>query len=219
LVEDQHLIRTALRMMLEAEPGLEVAGEAGDGRQAVELARALRPGVVVMDVSMPRLNGMEAARQMVKERPDTRILALSMYREPRLVRGMLEAGCRGYLLKDCCREELLLAVRSVARGQSYLSPEVAGMVVEGYLERTGPEPGGPPAAVPTGREREILQLLAEGHSVGAVSQSLHISPKTVETHRRNLMEKLGLHSRLELIKYGLRVGLADPDAWFQPGEP
>ncbi len=211
LADDHRIVLDGLRMVLERLPGLEVAGTAGDGEEAVRLARRLGPDIVILDIVMPRLNGIEATRQILAERPETRVIALSMHADRRYVREMLAAGARGYLLKDCAAEELARAVQAVQSGHVWLSPAVAGVVVEEYARGT---PRGAAGAfdVLTGREREVLQLLAEGCTARDIGQRLCLSVKTVETHRRQIMSKLGLRSLAELTKYAIREGLTSLDS-------
>jgi DNA-binding NarL/FixJ family response regulator len=206
LADDHAILRAGLRALLEFQPGFMVVGEAENGRQALRLTRERTPDLVLMDVSMPDLNGIDAARQLRSDHPEVKVLALSMYSNRQFIEGMLAAGVSGYLLKDCVMDELIDAIRTVARGQTYLSPKIAGTVVRGYLDRLSngePSPGG----LLTAREREVLQLVAEGFATREIAERLHVSPKTVETHRRNLMDKLNLHSVAELTKFAIREGI------------
>jgi two-component system, NarL family, response regulator NreC len=214
LVDDHQIMREGLMSLMANEPDLEVVGDASDGRQAVQLARKLRPDLVVMDISMPGLSGIEATRQILDEVDRARVLALSMHADPRFVAGALEAGAHGYMIKDCTSQELLECIRTVAGGGTYLSPQVAEVVVRGFVRRLGEETGTPPASVLTPREREVLQLLVEGHTVKAIAERIHLGVKTVETHRRNIMEKLGLKSMVDLIKYAMREGVVSLDEWL-----
>ncbi len=209
LVDDHQIVCDGLRLVLEQQSGMEVVGVAHDGRHGVRLAQELRPDVVILDVAMPDLNGLEAARQLLEQQPQLRIVALSMHSDRRYVAGMLEAGAQGYLLKDCAAEELADAIRTVVGGRVYLSPSVSGQVVEALRQRNLEQAG--PAARLTPREREVLQLLAEGHATRRIAQRLHLSVKTVETHRRQLMEKLDLHSVADLTRYALREGITTLD--------
>lgn len=197
--------------MLEKQDGMEVVAEAEDGRTAVRLVRELSPHVVVMDVSMPDLNGIEAARQIVAQSPHVKVLALSMHSHKRFVEEMLRAGASGYLVKDCAIEELVSAIRAVIANQVYLSPRVAAPIIEDYVNNF-PAAYTSASSVLTPREREVLQLLAEGKSTKQVASSLHVSAKTVETHRRQIMRKLGIHSLAELVKYALREGMTSPES-------
>ena len=206
LADDHKIIRDGLRMLIDREAGMEVVAEAENGRQTVRLAQKLSPHVVIMDVTMPDMNGIDATRRLAEEAPGVRVIGLSMHSDRRYILGMLEAGARGYLLKDCAFEELAAAIRNVAAGNTYLSPKIADVVVKGYLDRTsGPSPGLGSALTP--REREVLQLLAEGMAAKEIASHLNVSVKTVETHRRNMMEKLDMHSVAELTKYAVREGL------------
>jgi DNA-binding NarL/FixJ family response regulator len=185
---------------------MEVIGEAENGHEAVRLATEVKPDVVVMDVNMPDLNGIEATRQLTKELPGVKVIALSMYSDKRFVAGMLKAGAVGYMLKSSAFDELSTAFESVVAGKVYLSPKVAGMLVEDYIGRLKAEES-VLQRVLTAREREVLQLLAEGKSVKEIAAKLHVSEKTVHTHRQNIMEKLDIHSIAELTKYAVREGI------------
>lgn len=214
LVDDHQIMREGLMSLMAGEPDLEVVGDASDGRQAVQMAKRLKPDLVVMDISMPGLSGIEATRQILEELDRVRVLALSMHADPRFVAGALEAGAHGYMIKDCTSRELLECIRTVAEGGTYLSPQVAEVVVKGFVRRLGEETGTPPASVLTPREREVLQLLVEGHTVKAIAERIHLGVKTVETHRRNIMEKLGLKNMVDLIKYAMREGVVSLDEWL-----
>lgn len=208
LIADNHtLFSQGLRSLAETQPDFEVIGEVSDGREAVAQSRELRPDVVLMDVVMPGLNGLDATRQIRQEAPTTRVLALSMHVDKRYVLGMLEAGASGYLAKDASFEEVARALRAVAAGHVYLAPNVAGLVVEDFTRRTSSpsSPSAPAALSP--REREVLQLLAEGLAAGRIARQLHISVKTVETHRRNILAKLELDTVADLVRYAIREGI------------
>jgi DNA-binding NarL/FixJ family response regulator len=191
-------------MILAAQPEMEIAGEAGNGREAVELAQKLKPDVVVMDVAMPELNGIEATRRLIELSPRTRVLALSMHKDAVYVREILRAGARGYLLKDSADADLLAAVRAVAKGEGYLSPGVSDAVLSDYRRHVTD-----PIDLLTSREREVLQLIAEGKTNKEIATSLTLSVYTVEAHRGRLMEKLNLHSTGELVRFAVRSGLVD----------
>jgi len=211
LVEDHNIVREGLRSLLEKKTGMEVVGEADSGRTAVRLAQKLSPDVVLMDVSMPDLNGIEATRQIKSRVPRAKVLSLSMHRDGQFVMEMLKAGTSGYLLKTCVVEELERAIRAVVMGQTYLSPEIAGIVAE--ASRHPPSATDASAAVPlTPRQREVLQLLAEGLTTKQTALRLNRSVKTVEMHRRRIMDKLNLHGIAELTKYAVRTGLVSLDA-------
>jgi two-component system NarL family response regulator len=210
LADDHQMFRDGLRSILASEDDLEVVGEAGDGRTAVAMARTLVPDVVVMDIAMPDLYGVEATRQIKGDNPEIKVIALSMYPDRRYVTGMLEAGASGYVLKAAAFDELRRAVRVVSEGKHYLSPDITGVVIEAHV-RPPSEADTAPDTTLGPREREIVQLLAEGHTSPEIAQRLHISPSTVATHRRNIMRKLGVHNTAELTKYAIREGLTSLD--------
>lgn len=205
LADDHKITRQGLRSLLEKQDDMEVVAEAEEGRTAVRLAREFSPHIVIMDVSMPDLNGVEATRQIVERTPDVKVIALSMHSDSLFVTEMLKSGASGYLLKDCAFEELTLAIRAVVDGKTYLSPSISGVVVDDYLHRLSKTAYAGPDIL-TNREREVLQLLAEGNSTKKIALKLHISVKTVETHRRQIMEKLDIDSVAELTKYAIRKG-------------
>jgi len=207
LADDHQLMRSGVRLMLEREPDLTVVGEASDGREAVSLVKTLKPEVVVMDIGMPNLNGIEAARQMTHENPELAIVIVSMHSDESYVLRALKAGARGYLLKDSAEADLINAVHAVGTGKSFFSPAVSKMLLDDYvrkLKRTGTED---PYDLLTPREREILQLIAEGKSNKDIANLFDLSVYTVESHRSNLMEKLHLRGLPELILYAVRRGI------------
>jgi two-component system, NarL family, response regulator NreC len=204
LADDHALVRQGFRMILEAQPDMEIVGQAGNGREAVELAEKLHPDVVVMDVAMPELNGTEATRRLAASTPRTRVLALSMHKDSVYVREILRAGARGYLLKDSGDTDLVAAVRAVAKGEGYISPAVSDAVLSDYRKHVSD-----PVDLLTGREREVLQSIAEGKTNKEIATSLNLSVYTVEAHRGRIMEKLNLHSTGELVRFALRNGLID----------
>ena len=206
LADDHKIVREGLRVLLEREEDLEVVAEAENGRDAVRLARELGPDVVVMDIAMPDLNGVEATRQIQRRCPACRVIALSAHSDQRFVSETLEAGAAGYLLKGCTLEELVRGIRTVADGYTYLSPRVANAVVEGHVRAPAAE-AKPTGSVLTAREREVLQLLTEGHGTKQIACRLHVSTKTIDTHRQHIMDKLDIHNVAELTKYALRHGL------------
>ena len=208
LIADDHKIMLAgLRSLLEKQTDFEVVGEADNGRKAVQMAQEKTPDVVVMDVSMPDLNGIEATMQIVESLPKTRVIALSMHSDKRFVMGMLRAGASGYLLKDCASQELANAIVQVAGGKKYLSPEITGVVIDDFLLGGSSEEVATAASPLSPREREVLQLIAEGWSTKQIASHLYVSIKTIETHRRQIMKKLDLHSIADLTKYAIREGL------------
>jgi two-component system response regulator NreC len=198
------MVRQGFRMILAAQPDMEIVGEAGNGRQAVELAGELKPDVVVMDVSMPELNGIEATRRISSSLPRTRVLALSMYKDSVYVREILRAGARGFLLKDAVDRDLLAAVRAVAAGEGYLHPAVSEAVLSDYRRHVTD-----PLDLLSSREREVLQMIAEGKTNKDIAAALNLSVYTVDAHRGRIMEKLNLHSVGELVRFAVRKGLID----------
>jgi DNA-binding NarL/FixJ family response regulator len=212
LADDHQIVRQGLRSLLDQHPDMEVVGEAEDGRSAVEMADELKPDVVIMDVGMPGLNGVEATRQVGLQDARTKVVALSMHSDRRFVGEMLKAGAKGYLLKDGAFEELANAIRTVQSNRVYLSPKIANFVVEDYIRQRPETPGRKSAyASITPREREVLQLFAEGQSTKQVAATLHLSVKTVETHRRQIMEKLQIFSVAELTKFAIREGITSAE--------
>jgi len=191
-------------MILGAQADMEIVGEAGNGREAVTMSEQLKPDVVVMDVAMPELNGIEATRRVTEANPHTRVLALSMHKDSVYVREILRAGARGYLLKDSVDVDLLAAVRAVAKGEGYLSPGVSGSVLSDYRKHVTD-----PLDLLSSREREVLQLIAEGKTNKDIATLLHLSVYTVDAHRGRIMEKLNLHSTSELVRFAVRKGLID----------
>jgi DNA-binding NarL/FixJ family response regulator len=195
-----------LRNLLEKHADIMVAGEAEDGREALQLARKLSPDVIIMDIAMPDLNGIEATRQIVAEFPGIKVVALSMHSDKRFVSEMLKAGASAYLLKDCAFEELITAIRTIMKGKIYLSPGIAGVVIEDYIRKDS-KAESTVFSLLSDREREVLQLMAEGKTTKEVAAHLNLSIKTIETHRTNIMTKLNIHSIAELTKYAIREGL------------
>ena len=208
LVADDHeVVRKGLRSIVEEQPGWEVAGEACDGHEAVDKARALRPDVAVVDVSMPGLNGLEATRQMLRNDAETKVLILTMHESDPLIRQVLDAGARGYLLKSDASRDLVTAVEAIRRNKTYFTARVAQIVLDGYLDKkpgSAPPTDDAPASRLTPRQREIVQLLAEGKSSKEVAVALGLSVKTAETHRANIMRRLECHSVSELVRYAIR---------------
>jgi two-component system, NarL family, response regulator NreC len=204
LADDHTIVRQGLKLILSAHSDLHVVGEAANGKEAVELAAKLKPDIVLLDVAMPELNGIEATRKMVEANSRLRVLVLSMHKEAVYVREILRAGARGYILKDAIDTELLNAVRSVARGDGYISPAVSGALLNDYRKDVTD-----PVDLLSPREREVLQLIAEGKTNKEVATKLNLSVYTVDSHRGKIMEKLNLHSTGELVRFALKRGLVD----------
>ena len=208
LADDHRILREGLRSLLAQQTDITVVGEASDGETAVALARELRPDIVIMDVVMHGLGGVEATRQIRTELRDTKVIGLSMHSDRRFVSEMLRAGALGYLVKDSAFEELNLAVRTVMEGRPYLSAAITGSLVEDFVRQScAQERQETPMQMLTSREQEVLRLLADGKRVKEIAHQLNISAKTVESHRQNIMDKLEIHSTIELTRYALREGL------------
>jgi DNA-binding NarL/FixJ family response regulator len=207
LADDHTVMRNGLRVLLERQPNLQVVGEAADGRQAVALSESANPDVVIMDIGMPNLNGIEAARQIVNRNPRTAIAILSMHSDESYVIRALKAGARAYLLKDSAEADLLAAVRALTEGKSFFSPAISKILVEDYMRQLESRGVEDTYELLTNREREILQLLAEGRTNKVVANMLNLSLYTVETHRTHILQKLNLHSVPELILYAVRKGI------------
>jgi DNA-binding NarL/FixJ family response regulator len=205
LADDHSIVRDGIRSLLEKQPDLTVIGEADNGRDAVQQITRLRPDVVVMDIAMPKLNGIEAARQLISALPGLRIIILSMHSDKRFVTEVLKTGAVGYLQKSCAFKHLVAAIRAVCDGHVYMSPEITGIVVDSFRRQKLAAAAREPALSP--KEREVLQLLAEGQSSKEIADCLKVSGKTVDTHRQHIMDKLGLHSIAELTKYAIREGI------------
>lgn len=210
LADDHKIVREGFRKLLDQEVGIEVIGEADTGRRTVELAQELAPDVIVMDITMPDLNGIDATHQIRKKVPNVRVLCLSMHSDKRFVLAVLRAGASGYLLKDCPFEELARAIHTVARNEVYLSTQIAHYVVDESITHTKDKKSAA-YTVLTPREREIVQLIAEGKNTKTIAFDLGISVKTVEAHRRQIMKKLNMHSIAELTKYAINEGLTTLD--------
>lgn len=214
LVDDHKIVRDGLKSMLLKQLDIEVVGEAEDGREALESVHTLQPDVVVMDIAMQKLNGVDATREIVAAHPHTRVIGLSMHSESRYISEMLAAGASGYLLKDCAFDELATAIRTVSDGRTFVSRGAAAVVLDDYVRRVGVSPqetGASQNRALSPREREVLQLIGEGLSTKESAARLGLSVKTVETHRRQIMDKLGIYNIAGLIKYAVREGLASLD--------
>lgn len=201
LADDHAMVRQGFKMILNQQPDMEVAAETGDGLEAVQLALELKPTLVIMDIAMPRINGVEATRRIMENCPDCKILILSMHKDTVYVRETLRAGAKGYLLKESIDQDLLRAIRAVARGDGFLSPEVSKTVLDDYQQVEDP------FDLLTAREREVMQLLAEGKVAKEIATALQISVYTVDAHRGRVMKKLGLHSSTEIVRFAMRKGL------------
>jgi two-component system response regulator NreC len=208
LLADDHIVmRTGLRALLERQPNLEVVGESENGRETVGLAASLRPDVVVMDVGMPALNGIEATEMIVTQCPTVAVVILSMHADESYVMRALKAGARGYLLKDSAAADLIGAIQAISQGKSFFSPKVSRILAEDYVRVLKQKGAVDTYDLLTSREREILQLLAEGKANKEVAAALNISPYTVETHRSHILQKLNLHNSAELVLYAVRKGI------------
>ncbi len=212
LADDHKIMREGLRSLIEKNSQFEIVGEAADGRTTVKLAQELTPDIIIMDIGMPDLNGIEATRRIKAIVPKTRVIALSMYYDKRFVSGMLEAGASGYLRKDSGADELVAAIQAVAENGTYLSPRIAGVVVKDYMNHLSNRSRSNLDTL-TDRQREILQSLSEGKNVKQIALAYKISVKTVETHIQNIKNKLDIHNTAELTKYAIREGLTflEPD--------
>ena len=211
LAEDHTIVRSGLRSLLDDEADIQVIGEAEDGRQAVEEVERLLPDVVLMDITMPGLNGLEAARRIKKRFPEVKVLVLTMHANEEYIFQVLRAGASGYLVKQAAPAELVWAIQAIHRGDSFLSPSISRKVIEDYTRRAEATEVRDSFDRLTGREREILQLIAEGHTNREIAELLHLSAKTVETHRAHLMGKLDIHNVAELTQYAIRRGVIAPD--------
>jgi two-component system response regulator NreC len=207
LADDHRMMREGIRALLERQKDIEVVGEAADGREAVRLAAQLSPDVVVMDVSMPLLNGIEATRQIRRDSPEVSVLILTVHESEDYVAQLLVAGANGYIIKRAAGDELISAIRAVDQGEAFLYPSVARVVIEDYVRRLKEGEGLGAQDVLTDREREVLQLIAEGYTNREIADLLHLSIKTVQNHRSKIMNKLDLHDRGELIKYAIQQGI------------
>ena len=208
LVADDHeIVRKGLCSLLEQNKDFKIVAEARDGRTTVRLASELQPDIIIMDIAMPNMNGIEATKQIVNQNPEIKVIALSMHSDRRFVMEMLKAGVSAYLLKDSAFEELMLALKTVMKGKVYLSPEIAGTIVEDYRQMKKDETSA--FEVLTEREREVLQLIAEGKPTKEIAASLNVSVKTIESHRQKIMNKLELSSIAELVKYAIRSAITN----------
>ncbi|MBN2018862.1 MAG: response regulator transcription factor [Sedimentisphaerales bacterium] len=210
LADDHAIVRHGLSRSFQQSDGIEVIGQADNGRSAVDLAKELSPDIVIMDIAMPDLNGVDAARLITSEKPKVKVIGLSMHSGGKYVREMFRAGASGYLLKDCSFEELVEAIKTVAAGKTYVSPSIGDMVIKEYVSDSDKNEKSA-FSVLSQREREVLQLLAEGKTTKQVGKRLHISPKTVEAHRLRIMDKLNINNTAQLTKYAIQEGLTKPE--------
>lgn len=209
ICDDHTILREGIRLLLNAQTDIEVVGEASDGRDAVAQARALKPDVILMDIAMPSLNGLEATKQIHHDDPNARVLVLTMYESDEYVAQMLEAGATGYVLKKVAGSELVYAIRAVYHGEAFLYPSITKRLVEDYLRRVEMGQERTSLDILTDREREILQLIAEGHTSKEIADMLSLSIRTVQNHRAHVMQKLGIHDRGDLIKYAIQKGIIE----------
>jgi DNA-binding NarL/FixJ family response regulator len=210
LADDHAILREGIRMVLDAQPGITVVGEAEDGRQALEMVESLQPDVVVMDIAMPNMNGAEATRQIRRRFPRTRVVILTMHENQQYLMQIVNAGATACVLKRSAGTELVTAVKAAARGESYFSPTMASMMLDVYRKRLVEE-GSDELALLTEREREVLQLVAEGKTSQEIADQLFVSIKTVQTHRMHIMEKLDAHDRTDLVRHAIRLGIIPPE--------
>ncbi len=217
IVDDHKLVRSGVRSLIEKESAFTVIGEAWDGRKAVELVSELQPDVVIMDISMPKLNGIEAISEIYRLKSPPKVIALSMHIQNKIVADALDAGAKGYLIKDCAESELIEAIYKVWKGFTYLSPQITGAIVQGYTRKSSASHQ--PVSELSEREKEVLQLFVEGSSIKEIAKQLYISPKTVESHKANIMEKLGTRNLVEMVKYALKEGLIVVEDWLDNRHP
>ena len=211
LVDDHAILREGVHALLAREPDILVVGEAADGQEALEQVPRLKPDVVIMDIVMPNMNGLEATRLITERHPESRVLILSMYDDHEYVVQIIQAGASGYVLKRVVTEDLVRAIREVYAGESFLYPPIAAKLIGDYLRVTKGERGDGPGEPLTAREREVLKLIADGHTNQAIAEQLGLSRKTVDSHRANAMRKLDLHDVTEVVKYALRTGMITLD--------
>ncbi|NQW17319.1 MAG: response regulator transcription factor [Chloroflexi bacterium] len=209
IADDHDIVRAGIRMLLEAQPDIEVIGEASDGKEIIQLANSLQPDVILMDISMPGATGIEATRTIKSANPGIEIVGLTMHAEDRYFFQMLQAGASGYVVKGAAPQELLDAVRAASRGEAYIHPSLARKLIGDYMSRTGGTAENPTIQSLTQREIEVLRLIVDGKTGREIAEDLNISPNTVERHRQNIMGKLGLHNRTELVKYAISKGLVE----------
>jgi len=211
LADDHTIVRQGLARLLEDQSDLRVVGEATDGRMALEKATALKPDIVIMDIAMPLMNGIEAAKRIRKQLPETKILILSMYSHEHYIHQLLETGISGYLLKDSSGRDIISAIKAAMKGETFLSPSISKKVVESYLSPRKSSSMEERYKQLSNREREVFQLIAEGHSTKRIGEMLYVSVSTVKSHKGNIMEKLGISNPIRLVHFAIKLGLVDPD--------
>jgi two-component system response regulator NreC len=211
VADDHTILRQGIKALLDNQAGIEVIGEAKDGREALTLIERLQPDVILMDIAMPGLNGLEATRRIKKKFPKIKVLVLTMYTNEEYVFQILQAGANGYLVKETAFQDLISAITAVYRDEAFMSPSISKQVINRYTQRAQ-KSNDTACDVLTTREREVLQLIAEGSSSKKIAEALFISPKTVETHRTHIMDKLNIHNRTDLVKYAIRKGIVDIDS-------
>jgi DNA-binding NarL/FixJ family response regulator len=211
LADDHTIVRQGLARLLEDQTDLRVVGEASDGRMALEKATALKPDIVIMDIAMPLMNGIEAAKRIRKDLPETKILILSMYSHEHYIHELLETGISGYLLKDSSGRDIISAIKAAMKGETFLSPSISKKVVESYLSPRKSSSMEERYKQLSNREREVFQLIAEGHSTKRIGEMLYVSVSTVKSHKGNIMEKLGISNPIRLVHFAIQLGLVDPD--------
>lgn len=211
IADDHQIVRSGIRMLLDAQPDISIVGEASDGNEAVELAGSLNPDVVLMDISMPEKSGIEATREIKKANPNVEIVGLTMHAEDRYFFQLLQAGASGYVVKGAAPQELLEAVAAASRGEAYIHPSLHSKLIGDYVSRAENSDGQSPLESLTERELEVLRLIVDGQTSREIADSLVISPNTVERHRQNIMSKLGLRNRAELVRYAISKGLVEID--------
>ena len=211
LADDHTIVRQGLARLLEDQTDLRVVGEATDGRMALEKATELKPDIVIMDIAMPLMNGIEAAKRIRKQLPETKILILSMYSHEHYIHQLLETGISGYLLKDSSGRDIISAIKAAMKGETFLSPSISKKVVESYLSPQKSSSMEERYKQLSNREREVFQLIAEGHSTKRIGEMLYVSVSTVKSHKGNIMEKLGIYNPIRLVHFAIKLGLVDPD--------
>lgn len=210
IADDHKIIRDGLCALIEKQPDMEVIAEAENGKEAVDVAQKLSPDVVIMDITMPGMNGIEATRRIVENNPAVKVIGLSMHSAPEFVSGILNAGASGYILKECAFSQIVQAIQALVQNKSYICPEVASVVIDGFKERKTSDHSDDTSPL-TDREREVLQLITEGYSSKEIAAQLNLSNKTIDSHRQNIMDKLHCHDVVKLTKYAIRMGITSAE--------